>query len=158
MLLLYLLYFLSCQCQPSIGYVWYNKLPRVYNLRNFERGRKFNSQTPNDLRTHTIAHEEIIKFSDKAKSHLVGSVKKESYLYLRLGVKKGGCSGMSYVMDVIQSKDIQPEDHVQAVQDGVECVVDPKSALYLQGLELDYSDALMGGGFKFLNPNAHKTW
>jgi iron-sulfur cluster assembly accessory protein len=67
-------------------------------------------------------------------------------------------SGLSYVMDFSTSDDIQEEDEVDTYdQEGIQCVVDAKSLLYLYGLELDYSDDLIGGGFKFFNPNAEES-
>lgn len=73
---------------------------------------------------------------------------------LRVGVKGGGCSGLSYTMQFEE----KPGDH-DKVQDseGVRIFVDPKSYLYLNGLTLDYSTDLIGGGFKFVNPNATRT-
>ena len=76
---------------------------------------------------------------------------------LRMGVRSGGCSGMSYVMDFIVDGQITEDDHIELYGD-VKCVVDPKSLLYLYGLQLDYSDELIGGGFKFSNPNAETSW
>jgi iron-sulfur cluster assembly protein len=80
-------------------------------------------------------------------------------LRLRMGVRSGGCSGMSYVMDIAKEGDtIADDDAVDQYSDGaVECVVDAKSMLYLYGLELDYSNELVGGGFKFSNPNAEES-
>jgi iron-sulfur cluster assembly protein len=69
---------------------------------------------------------------------------------LRVGVKGGGCSGLSYFMeftDVIKDNDKVVE------REGVKVVVDAKSALYLMGTELDYVESLLGAGFKFKNPN-----
>lgn len=81
-----------------------------------------------------------------------------SPLILRMGVRNGGCSGLSYVMDFSTADDIQEEDEVDNyVNEGIQCVVDAKSLLYLYGLELDYSDDLIGGGFKFFNPNAEES-
>ncbi|MBE9040319.1 iron-sulfur cluster assembly accessory protein [Oscillatoriales cyanobacterium LEGE 11467] len=77
-------------------------------------------------------------------------------LYLRLGVRQGGCSGMSYMMDFIESSSIDEKDEVFDY-DGFKLVCDPKSMLYLYGLVLDYSDALIGGGFQFSNPNASQS-
>ncbi|MBI1784154.1 iron-sulfur cluster assembly accessory protein [Candidatus Sumerlaeota bacterium] len=73
---------------------------------------------------------------------------------LRVGVKGGGCSGLSYTMQF----DEKPGEHdrVQEV-DGVKLYIDPKSYLYLNGMLLDYTTELIGGGFKFVNPNATKT-
>ena len=73
-----------------------------------------------------------------------------------MGIRAGGCSGMSYVMDMIPPDQIKEDDHVE-IYEGIQCVVDPKSLLYLFGLQLDYSDELIGGGFKFINPNAETS-
>ncbi len=70
---------------------------------------------------------------------------------LRVAVVGGGCSGLQYKMDLQDgpaSRDILVESA------GVRVVVDPKSALYVTGSELDYIDALQDGGFKVKNPNA----
>lgn len=83
--------------------------------------------------------------------------KKES-LVLRMGVRNGGCSGLSYVMDFSKEDEIQEDDAVDEYPDErIKCVVDAKSMLYLYGLELDYSEELIGGGFKFFNPNAEES-
>ena len=79
-------------------------------------------------------------------------------LILRMGVRNGGCSGLSYVMDFSTSDDIQEDDEIDVYEaENIQCVVDAKSLLYLYGLELDYSDELIGGGFKFFNPNAEEN-
>eukprot|EP00977_Amphora_coffeiformis_P023610 scaffold13793_cov165-Amphora_coffeaeformis.AAC.2 len=78
-------------------------------------------------------------------------------LVLRMGVRSGGCSGMSYVMDIAKEGDTVGEDDAVDEYPGVHCVVDAKSMLYLYGLELDYSNELVGGGFKFINPNAEES-
>ena len=100
------------------------------------------------------AEERVIIITDKAMKHLEFMQSKQpEAVTLRMGVRAGGCSGMSYVMDFIKEADVQPEDHVE-MYGGIKCVVDPKSLLFLYGLQLDYSDELIGGGFKFANPNA----
>mmetsp|Transcript_2756 Transcript_2756/g.4257 ORF Transcript_2756/g.4257 Transcript_2756/m.4257 type:complete len:150 (-) Transcript_2756:79-528(-) len=91
-----------------------------------------------------------------AQSHMKTLKKTDDALCLRMGVKSGGCSGMSYVMEIIKQEDITPEDHIEEYE-GIKCVVDPKALLFLYGLNLDYSDELIGGGFKFSNPNAEKS-
>jgi iron-sulfur cluster assembly protein len=77
-------------------------------------------------------------------------------LCLRVGVRQGGCSGMSYVMDFEDFKNVRENDEVFDY-DGFKVVCDPKSILYLYGMVLDYSDAMIGGGFQFTNPNANQT-
>merc|ERR1711957_276410 len=82
----------------------------------------------------------------------------DSYMVLRMGVRNGGCSGLSYVMDFSTEDEIEEDDAVDEYdEEGVRCVVDAKSMLYLYGLELDYGDELIGGGFKFFNPNAEES-
>ena len=73
---------------------------------------------------------------------------------LRVGVKGGGCSGFSYVLDLTESF---KETDETFEQHGVKIVCDPKSLLYLGGTTVDFKDELMGRGFVFSNPNATST-
>ncbi|MBC8123305.1 MAG: iron-sulfur cluster assembly accessory protein [Gemmatimonadaceae bacterium] len=75
-------------------------------------------------------------------------------LLLRLGVTNGGCSGMSYSMGF--DRELHTEDQVYQYQD-VRVTVDGSSLQYLNGLTLDFTGDLMGGGFRFHNPNALHT-
>lgn len=76
--------------------------------------------------------------------------------YVRLGVRGGGCSGLSYVIDM--ENDPDPEFDVTYEVEDVKVVVDRKSALYLKGTTLDYSiKNLMDGGFVFENPNSLRS-
>ena len=70
---------------------------------------------------------------------------------LRVAVIGGGCSGLQYKMDL---QDAPANRDILVQSAGVRVVVDPKSALYVTGSELDYSDSLQDGGFKVKNPNA----
>jgi iron-sulfur cluster assembly accessory protein len=73
---------------------------------------------------------------------------------LRFGVETGGCSGMQYSMDFDQQAGTR--DRVFD-QHGITVVCDGESLAYLEGLEVDFSNKLMGGGFKFHNPNARRS-
>ncbi len=80
---------------------------------------------------------------------------------LRVGVRSGGCSGMSYTMDFIGDNEINPDDKVYdyslKADQTFKVVCDPKSLLYIYGMQLDFSKELIGGGFNFVNPNASQT-
>jgi len=73
---------------------------------------------------------------------------------LRLGVKGGGCSGFSYLLDLTETT--KDTDEVFE-QHGVNIICDPKSLLYLNGTTVDFKDEVMGRGFVFNTPNATST-
>ena len=73
---------------------------------------------------------------------------------LRVGVSGGGCSGLNYALEVEEKAN---ESDVQGESHGVKWFVDPKAYLYLNGIEIDYVTSMLGGGFKFSNPNAKKS-
>ena len=94
----------------------------------------------------------MINLSDKAQievKRLLNQGKPGSFL--RLAVKGGGCSGMTY--DVKFDDTPRENDRTYEVS-GIKVVSDPKSLLYLSGMTIDFSSELVGGGFKFINPNA----
>ncbi len=76
-------------------------------------------------------------------------------LGLRIGVKGGGCSGMSYVLSIDEVTPKQFDSIFE--QDGVKILIDAKSHLYLDGTNIDYKESVMGGGFEFNNPMAKKS-
>ncbi len=80
---------------------------------------------------------------------------------LRVGVRSGGCSGMSYTMDFVEASTIRDDDEQYVYEPegapSFKVVSDPKSLLYIYGMQLDFSTALIGGGFNFSNPNASQT-
>jgi iron-sulfur cluster assembly protein len=99
----------------------------------------------------------MISISETAKIKIEELIKKDSLdntFFLRVGVKGGGCSGLSYNMDFdnkLNTGDELFEDK------GIKIVCDMKSLLYIFGTELDYSDGLNGKGFEWKNPNADRT-
>lgn len=72
---------------------------------------------------------------------------------LRIGVKGGGCSGLSYVLDF----DIPQDDDEYYTISGIPCIMNPAHGLYLMGMHIDWSNGLDARGFVFTNPNASKT-
>ena len=98
-----------------------------------------------------------ILLTETALKHVLALRDKQGKdLCLRVGVRQGGCSGMSYMMDFEDPSLVREDDRVFDY-DGFKIVCDPKSILYLYGLVLDYSDAMIGGGFQFTNPNANQN-
>jgi len=73
---------------------------------------------------------------------------------LRIGVKGGGCSGFSYLLDLTES---QKDSDEEFEQHGIKMIIDPKSLLYLSGVVVDFKDEIMGRGFVFNNPNASSS-
>ena len=73
---------------------------------------------------------------------------------LRVGVKGGGCSGFSYLLDLTET---QRDNDEEFEVEGLRVVCDPKSYLYLNGTSIDFKDEVMGRGFVFNNPNATAT-
>jgi iron-sulfur cluster assembly protein len=100
----------------------------------------------------------MITISDNALEHVVELMMNGGFTpdthFLRVGVKGGGCSGLSYIMDF----DDATTDMDEVIDLNVmKVVVDKKSVLYLYGTQLEYSDGLNGKGFHWVNPNASRT-
>ena len=100
----------------------------------------------------------MIKVSETAKKKVVQLMTDDGFNpaidFVRVGVKSGGCSGLSY--DLNFDKENQNEDKVFE-DNGIKVIVDKKSFLYLVGTTLEYSGGLNGTGFVFQNPNANRT-
>ncbi len=79
----------------------------------------------------------------------------ESSAVLRIGVVGGGCSGFNYSLNI--ATDYDEANDQKSMQHGVDVVVDKKSALFLEGITVDYHEDIDQRGFKFINPNAKKT-
>lgn len=100
----------------------------------------------------------MIKVTEDAKNKISQLMSEEGYDvtqdYVRVGVKSGGCSGLSYELKFdsdLEESDKMFEDNL------VKIIVDKKSFLYLVGTTLEYSGGLNGKGFVFNNPNANRT-
>ncbi|MEP1488934.1 MAG: iron-sulfur cluster assembly accessory protein [Algibacter sp.] len=100
----------------------------------------------------------MIKVSEIAKNKVIELMQDEGFNattdFVRVGVKSGGCSGLSY--DLKFDKEQKDDDKV-FVDNGIKIIVDKKSFLYLIGTTLEYSGGLSGTGFVFNNPNANRT-
>lgn len=110
---------------------------------------------------HTARDGKGILITPPAMTQLAALMQQQNGQVLRVGVRSGGCSGMSYTMDFIGAEAIRSDDerytYEPAGAPSFEVVCDPKSLLYIYGMQLDFSSALIGGGFNFTNPNATQT-
>ncbi len=100
-----------------------------------------------------IGDERLIKLTASAGKKVGTLLRKQGRPQgvLRVAVIGGGCSGLQYKMDL---QDAPAERDILVESAGIQVVVDPKSALYVTGSELDFIEALQDGGFKVNNPNA----
>jgi iron-sulfur cluster assembly protein len=102
---------------------------------------------------YKVGNEKLVKLTEQAGTRLASLLRKQGREQgaLRVAVIGGGCSGLQYKMDLVDgpaNRDILVESQ------NVRVVVDPKSALFVSGSVLDFSDDLQKGGFKVTNPNA----
>lgn len=97
-----------------------------------------------------------VQITDAALSHLKRVLQRDGRpeAFVRLGVKGGGCSGFEYVTKV---DTVRKAIDLEWSHDGVTVVVDAKSAVFLRGSTFDYTGNLIGGGFRFENPNVQKS-
>ncbi len=97
----------------------------------------------------------MITLSEKATSEVKRLLEKENRpeLGLRIGVRPGGCSGMSYMLGFDTPQEGDKTEDIS----GVKVFVDTQSAVYLEGMQIDYQDGLQGKGFTFSNPNATRS-
>ncbi|KAF8108069.1 hypothetical protein N665_0115s0078 [Sinapis alba] len=131
--------------------------PLSSNVNLNRRNRLYVRSSSAPVATAMEGLKPAISLTDSALKHLNKMrTERGEDLCLRIGVKQGGCSGMSYTMDFENRANARPDDSTIEYQ-GFAIVCDPKSMLFLFGMQLDYSDALIGGGFSFSNPNATQT-
>lgn len=102
---------------------------------------------------YKIGNEKLVKVTSAASAKLTSLLTRQGRPEgaLRVAVIGGGCSGLQYKMDLV---DGPANRDIMVLSEGVRVVVDPKSALFVSGSLLDYSDSLQKGGFKVTNPNA----
>ena len=102
---------------------------------------------------YKLGNEKLLKLTDGAGAKLASLLAKQGRPQgaLRVAVIGGGCSGLQYKMDLV---DGPANRDIMVMSQNVRVVIDPKSALFVSGSVLDYSDDLQKGGFKVSNPNA----
>ena len=96
--------------------------------------------------------EQVIRLSENAASKIkeIMSKAEDKTIGVRVGVKSGGCAGMSYIMEY--AKDVKPNEEI--VEDkGVKVLIDPEAVMYLLGTEMDYKIEKFTSQFIFKNPN-----
>ena len=97
-------------------------------------------------------NENLVRLTDAAGEKVAALITRErSGDFLRIAITGGGCNGLSYKLRFVPEP---RQGDILVRSAGVPVVVDPKTALYLKGTQLDYSAKMVAGGFKFSNPNA----
>ena len=97
-------------------------------------------------------NEQVIRLSDNAASRIkeIMSNAENSAIGVRVGVKTGGCAGMSYIMEY--AKEVRPNEEI-IEEKGVKVLIDPNAVMYLLGTEMDYKKEEFSSTFVFKNPN-----
>jgi iron-sulfur cluster assembly accessory protein len=111
------------------------------------------TNTPAPAVNYKIGNEKLVKLTEKAGAKLASLLTRQGRPQgaLRVAVIGGGCSGLQYKMDLV---DGPANRDIMVMSQEVRVVIDPKSALFVSGSVLDFSDDLQKGGFKVTNPNA----
>ena len=105
-----------------------------------------------DMAGVLLANEKLVRLTAGASVKISQLIEREKQgEFLRIRITGGGCNGLSYKMKFV---DEPRKGDLYVESEGSKVLVDSKTALYLKGTTLDYSDKLVGGGFKFSNPNA----
>jgi iron-sulfur cluster assembly protein len=99
-----------------------------------------------------VGNENLVRVTDSASQKISKLIAREQKgEYLRIRITGGGCNGLSYKMKFVP---VGKKGDILVESSGVSVLVDSKTALYLRGTTLNYSDRMVAGGFKFENPNA----
>lgn len=99
-----------------------------------------------------LGNENLVRLTEPAGAKVAALIAREKQGdFLRIAITGGGCNGLSYKMKFVPES---RKGDILVSTAGVRVLVDPKTALYLKGTQLDYSNRMVGGGFKFSNPNA----
>ncbi len=109
----------------------------------------FSSATSSNIRIGTEKLVRVTSIAAKKISELI--LRENQGKYLRIKITGGGCNGLSYKMKFVEDG---KSGDIMVQSEGTSVFVDSKTALYLRGTTLDYSNKLVAGGFKFSNPNA----
>ena len=97
---------------------------------------------------------QAVTLTNEAVKQVVKLMNNKGHEGLRIGVKKGGCAGMEYTMEYVNS--IEPTDEV-IEQDGARVLIAPMAQMFLFGTEIDYEKSLLESSFKFNNPNVSEA-
>ncbi|HUG12658.1 MAG TPA: iron-sulfur cluster assembly accessory protein [Opitutaceae bacterium] len=107
------------------------------------------SQAPEGVRK---GNEDLVRLTPPAGAKAAALIEREGQgAYLRVAISGGGCNGLAYKLRFVETP---RKGDILVHSAGIEVVVDPKTALYLKGTVVDFSDRMVAGGFKFSNPNA----
>ena len=98
----------------------------------------------------SIPGKQAVSITPAAVKQIAKLMARDGHQGLRIGVKKGGCAGMEYTMEYVDTPD--PNDEV-VEQDGARVLIAPMAQMFLFGTEIDYETSLLESGFKFNNPN-----
>jgi iron-sulfur cluster assembly protein len=100
-----------------------------------------------------------INLTEAAAKEIKSIIKEQSLpdaaTKLRVGVKGGGCSGFSYTLDLTEEEGEEADEVIES--NGVKILCNQRAYIYLNGVEIDFKDEVMGRGFVFKNPNATST-
>jgi len=114
-----------------------------------------NHQAPELPAGVRLGNEKLVLLTQAAGEKVLSLIARDNEgNYLRLAITGGGCNGLSYKMKFV---DKLKKGDILVISQGAQVVVDSKSALYLKGTHLDYSNKMVSGGFKFSNPNAKSS-